>query len=97
MLNRDDQERLEAIASQCWHDDARFARGMRDGKPTSPREYRRPLIVALGAFGSTTFFVGFVTLLFPLVFAGLIACVVAATFYVCRGVDTPHRKGDRHD
>jgi hypothetical protein len=36
-----DDERLLALAAQLERDDPRFARAMRSGRPTRPREYRR--------------------------------------------------------
>lgn len=89
MLSHDDRQRLEEIESLCWRDDARFARGLRDGKPASPRRYRTRLILCLGAAGPIVFFGGLVAAAPALIMVGLIACVAAGTIYSSRTLDSP--------
>jgi len=92
MLNHDDRERLEEIESQFWRDDARFARGLRDGTPNSPRGYRTRLILFLGGAGAAVIFVGLLAVAPVLIMAGLVACVAAATIYTSRNVDSSPRR-----
>jgi hypothetical protein len=92
MLDHDDQQRLEEIESACWRDDARFARGLRDGKPSSPRSYRTRLILLLGCVGPAALSVGLIALAPPLIMVGLVACVAAATIYSSRTLDSPPRR-----
>jgi hypothetical protein len=92
MLDHDDQHRLKEIESACWREDARFARGVRDGKPSSPRGYRTRFILLLGCAGSAVLFVGLATAAPPLIMVGLVACVAAATIYSSRTLDSPPRQ-----
>jgi len=89
MLSHDDRQRLEEIESLCSKDDERFARGLREGKPHSPRRYRTRLILFLGGAGPIVFFIGLVTLAPALIKVGLLACMAAGTIYSSRTLDSP--------
>jgi len=92
MLSHDDRQRLDAIESLCMREDVRFARGLRDGKPASPRRYRTRLILFLGCAGPIVFFIGLVALAPALIMVGLVACVAAGTIHSSRTLDSPPRR-----
>jgi len=92
MLDHDDQEQLEKIAAQWRAEDARFARGIEDGKPTSPREYRSRPVLFLACIGSLGLTTGLVAESMVAILAGFLASVAAATLYSCRALDDPTRR-----
>jgi len=92
MLSHDERRRLEEMEAVCGRDDARFARGLRDGKPRGPRRYRTRLILFLGGAGPIVLFVGVVTVSPALIMVGLVACVAAGTVYSSRALDSPPRR-----
>jgi hypothetical protein len=92
MLDHDDQEQLDKIAARWWAEDARFARGIEQGKPTSPREYRSRTVGILACLGLLALVFGLVTESMAPILSGLVACVVASTVYSCRSLDNPTRR-----
>jgi len=91
MLSHDERRRLDELEAACGRDDARFARGLRDGS----RRYRTRLILFLGSAGTIVLFVGVVTVAPALIMVGLVTCVAAGTVHSSRALDSPPRQRRR--
>lgn len=85
-----DEARLHEIEARLHHEDPRFARGLRHGRPCRPREYRYArawllLTVALAVLGT-----GIALAHGLLIAAGLVLAGVAGEMF------DPHRGERRH-
>ncbi|CAM5614707.1 DUF3040 domain-containing protein [Streptomyces narbonensis] len=87
-----DDERIADLEAALWHDDPRFARGLGQGRPCRPREYRRGRAWPVTALGALAAVVAGALIPNGLVLAaGLIAAAFAVHLF-----DATRRRRGRH-
>ncbi|MFF5454943.1 DUF3040 domain-containing protein [Streptomyces sp. NPDC012950] len=88
-----DEERLADLEAVVWRDDPRFARGLDEGRPRCPREYRRGRAWLAMALALAAVVVGGVVPHGLLLAAGLVMAALAVNLFDGRERRHRHRRG----